>query len=212
MNENTTRFGVIVPVKPPALAKTRLGGLGERFRRDLAAAFAVDTVTATLATPGVGLVLAVTDDHALAAQLAGIGAAVLPDGTTEDLNESLALAAVEVARRRPDLRLAALCADLPALRPEQLARALSRAPAREMGFVADAPGLGTTLVTAPDLATFRPRFGAGSRQAHLDAGATEIDSADLSTLRRDVDTPADLAEALGLGIGRRSSQVTADLF
>ena len=38
------RYAVLVPVKPPAFAKSRLGDLGDDARRDLAAAFAVDTV------------------------------------------------------------------------------------------------------------------------------------------------------------------------
>lgn len=205
-------FGVVVPVKPPAFAKSRLGRLGDTVRRDLASAFAVDTVTAALRCEHVAMVLAVTDDHLLAAELVGLGAHVLPDGTTDDLNMTLVLAAAEVVRRRPGLRVAALCADLPALRPEDLDRALAAAPADRMGFVADADGIGTTLVTAPDLGGFRPAFGAGSRSAHLDLGAAEYVADDATSLRRDVDTPADLAAALELGIGARTSQVTADLF
>jgi 2-phospho-L-lactate guanylyltransferase len=81
-----------------------------------------------------------------------------------------------------------------------------------MGFVCDADGVGTTAVTAPDLDTFRPRFGHGSRTEHRDVGAAEIGVEDIGSLRRDVDTPADLAEVLRLGIGPRTSQVTAGLF
>lgn len=205
-------FGVVVPVKPPAFAKSRLGRLGDTVRRDLAAAFAADTVTAALRCEHVAMVLAVTDDHRLAAELAGLGAQVLPDGTTADLNMTLAIAAAEVVRRRPGLQVAALCGDLPALRPQDLDRALAAAPTDRMGFVADTEGIGTTLVTAPDLDAFRPAFGAGSRSAHLDLGAAEYVAHEVPSLRRDVDTPADLAAALELGIGAHTSHVTADLF
>lgn len=211
MSSSPRRFGVVVPVKPPAYAKSRLGGLGDEVRRALAAAFAADTVDAALATDAVELVLVVTDDHRLAAELRTAGASVIPDGTADDLNASLEQAAAEVSRRDPDLHLAALCADLPALRPADLARALAAAPDTRMGFVADAERVGTTLVTAPDLVTFRPHFGPRSREEHLDAGAVEIELSDLDSLRRDVDTPADLAEVLRRGIGARTSQVTADL-
>jgi 2-phospho-L-lactate guanylyltransferase len=81
-----------------------------------------------------------------------------------------------------------------------------------MGFVADADGVGTTVVTAPDLDTFRPCFGHGSRAEHLAVGASEIDLEGVPSLRRDVDTPADLADVLRLGIGPRTSRVTAGLF
>ena len=51
------RFAVLVPVKPPAFAKSRLADLGDDTRRELATAFAVDTVNAALASPGVDRVL-----------------------------------------------------------------------------------------------------------------------------------------------------------
>ena len=124
----TDRFAVLVPVKPPAFAKSRLRDLGDDARRDLAAAFAADTVTAAAACPLVDRVLVVTDDHVLARGLADLGADVIPDGTSDDLNGTLAQAAAEMHRRRPDLRLVALCADLPALRPEELAAALRCGP------------------------------------------------------------------------------------
>ena len=114
-------------------------------------------------------------------------------------------------RRRPDLRLVALCADLPALRPEELAAALAAAPEDVMAFVADADGLGTTAVVAPSLDLFRPAFGPASRQRHLDAGAHEVDGVDVPTLRRDVDDRDDLVEALRLGVGRSTSLVTTVL-
>jgi 2-phospho-L-lactate guanylyltransferase len=204
--------GVIVPVKPPRIAKSRLGGLGEQVRRDLAAAFAADTVEATLAASRVEVVLAVTDDHRLAADLRGLGAVTIPDVTVGDLNASLVQAAAELVRRAPGVRVAALCADLPALRPDELDRALAAASAHDLAFVADADGIGTTLLAAATGAGFRPAFGPGSRAVHLAYGAAELDAAGLDSVRRDVDTPGDLAAALRLGIGPRTSQVTAGLF
>ena len=208
---STDRYAVLVPVKPPAFAKSRLRDLGDDARRDLAAAFAVDTVTAAAACPLVDRVLVVTDDHELARGLADLGVDVIPDGTSDDLNGTLALAAAEMHRRRPDLRLVALCADLPALRPEDLADALAAAPQDAMAFVADADGTGTTAVVAPSLELFRPAFGPASRQRHLDAGAHELDEVDVPTLRRDVDDRDDLVEALRLGVGRSTSLVTTVL-
>lgn len=212
MPPSSATFGVVVPVKPPAVAKSRLGGLGDDVRRALAAAFAADTVEAALSSTHVAAVLVVTDDHELARELAGRGAEVIPDGASDDLNASLVQAAAELLRRHPRLHVAALCADLPALRPDDLARALDAAPADRMGFVADADGVGTTVVTSPDLDSFRPCFGHASRAEHLERGAREIDLDDIASLRRDVDTPADLAAVLRLGIGPRTSRVTAGLF
>lgn len=192
-------YVVVVPVKPPAVGKSRLAGLGAESRRSLAAAFALDTVTACLATPLVAHVLAVTDDARFARELAGAGCSVIPDGPSGDLNASLRLAAAEARRRWPGLRVAAVCADLPALLPGDLDRALGEAAGRPASFVADAAGVGTTFYSAdPD--AFTPCFGPGSRAAHLATGAAEIGDS-LVTLRADVDNLDDLDRARSLGLG-----------
>lgn len=196
------KYVALVPVKPPAVGKSRLGPAGER-RRDLAAAFALDTVTACLATPEVEQVLAVTDDAAFARRLADTGCEVLPDGPSGDLNTSLRLAAAEAHRRWPGLRPAAVCADLPALRPGDLGEALRVASAHPAAFVSDTGGKGTTMYTAAYDA-FHPRFGPGSRAAHLADGAAEL-TAGLASLRQDVDDVGDLHRAALIGLGPHTS-------
>jgi len=193
------QYAVLVPVKPPARGKSRLVGPSDDRRRDLAAAFALDTVSACLVAERVGAVLAVTDDASFSRRLAELGCAAIPDGVTGDLNATLRQAAAEVHRRWPHLVPAAVCADLPALRPEDLDAALAGAAADVPSFVADAAGIGTTLYTAPH-AQFDPRFGPGSRLAHRGTGAREIEGS-LTSLRRDVDDVDDLREALALGVG-----------
>ena len=205
------RYAVLVPVKPPAFAKSRLAPLGDNARRALVVAFAIDTVAAALEADAVSGVLAVTDDHMLAAALCDVGAFVIPDAVTDDLNGSLQQAALEAQRRWPDSGVAALCADLPALRPVDLDRAVTTAPIDRMSFVADADGVGTTTVLAPSIDLFVPRYGAESRKAHLESGAAEIELPDIPTLRHDVDTPADLAAALDLGVGGRTAVTAAGL-
>jgi 2-phospho-L-lactate/phosphoenolpyruvate guanylyltransferase len=205
------RYAVLVPVKRPAVAKTRLGDLGDRARRDLATAFAVDTVDAALACPVVASVLAVTDDHVLARLLADRGANVIPDGTSHDLNATLVQAAAEMHRRDPRAGLVALCADLPALRPEELLAAVQASAPDRMSFVPDLDLVGTTTVVAPDVGLFHPSFGHGSRRQHVEAGAFEISGLDIPGLRRDVDDRRSLGEALRLGVGARTSVVATAL-
>ena len=202
---SSQQYAVVVPVKPPAHGKSRLVGLTDRQRRDLAAAFALDTVAASLRAARVGAVLVVTDDVAFSSRLSALGCAAIPDGVAGDLNGSLRQAAAEVRRRWPDLVPAALCADLPALLPADLDEALAAANAHVASFVADAEGTGTTLYTAAYDA-FDPRFGPDSRLAHLDAGAAEI-TGELATLRRDVDDLAGLRAARELGLGTHSAAV-----
>ena len=204
-------YGVVVPVKPPAIAKSRLSGLGDEVRRELVVAFAADTITAAMQSARVSVVLAVTDDHQLARGLADLGAQVMPDGIANDLNGSLAMAAAEVGRRWPQLRVAALCADLPALRSVELSRALAAADDDRQSFVCDEQRSGTTLLIAPTADLFDPRFGNGSREGHLQIGAAELDLTDVPTLRRDVDTTEDLADAIDLGVGSRTALVTTGL-
>jgi 2-phospho-L-lactate/phosphoenolpyruvate guanylyltransferase len=203
-------YAVLVPVKRPAVAKSRLGGLGDRARVDLAHAFAVDTVAAVQACLLVARVLVVTDDHLMAAWMAEQGADVIPDGAN-DLNGTLVQAAAEMHRRDPHLGLVAVCADLPALRPSELASALGASDPARMSFVADQERTGTTAVVAPRLETFRPSFGPGSRRQHLEADAFEVDGVDVPGLRRDVDDPDDLVAAIKLGVGARTSMVTTAL-
>jgi hypothetical protein len=63
-------YAVLLPVKPPGRGKTRLGDLP---RDELARAFALDTATASLATPSVREVLVVTDDADFASALSVLG-------------------------------------------------------------------------------------------------------------------------------------------
>jgi 2-phospho-L-lactate guanylyltransferase len=90
-----------------------------------------------------------------------------------------------------------VCADLPALLPEDLDAALGAADG--VCFVADHDTVGTTLYTAPYDA-FDPRFGRRSREAHLAGGAHEL-TLPVASLRLDVDDRAALAEAADLGVG-----------
>lgn len=203
------RFVALVPVKPPAVGKSRMTGVTGDVRVALAAGFALDVVAACRATPSVERVLAVTDDAGFAAELARSGAAVVPDGVADDLNETLRLAALEAARRWPGLVPVAVCADLPALRPDDLATALAAWPGRAPGFVADSDGSGTTLYVA-EVDDFAPAFGRDSRRAHLGAGAAEIPGT-LASLRRDVDDVASLAAAGELGLGPRTAAAVAAL-
>jgi 2-phospho-L-lactate guanylyltransferase len=195
-----SRYVVLLPVKPPARGKSRLDVDPSR-RHALAAAFALDTARACLAAARVEAVLAVTDDAHFAGDLRAAGCAAIPDGVTGDLNESLRQAAAEAARRWPAGVPVALCADLPALVPDDLDAVLDDVSTTESAaaFLADHDGVGTTLYTAAYDA-FTPRFGSASRQAHLRAGAREI-TLPVASLRMDVDDGAALAAAVQLGVG-----------
>jgi 2-phospho-L-lactate guanylyltransferase len=201
-------WGLVVPVKRLALAKTRLRSYGDVLRAELALAFATDVVTAALACPAVAELLVVTDDPRAAAVLSALGARVEPDDPDAGLNPALSHGA-ELLRAGRDLGVAALSADLPALRPADLAAALAALRPGRRGFVADAGGTGTTLLAAPPGVELAPAYGPGSRAAHAASGGTELPAA--PGLRLDVDTPDDLREALRLGVGAATAAVAARL-
>jgi 2-phospho-L-lactate/phosphoenolpyruvate guanylyltransferase len=202
-------WSVVIPIKPLTRAKSRLAELAGPRRGELALAMAVDTVSAVLACPAVAGVIVVTD--AAGAQLRGLGAVVIPDTPASGLNPALVSGAAYSARHWPGRGVAALAADLPALRPAEIGAALAAASAWPQAFVADAAGSGTTLYTASPAAPFSPRFGPGSRDRHAAAGAVPLDLPGIGGLRQDVDTAADLRRAAGLGLGPRTAPVAAGL-
>ena len=205
------RWSVLLPVKVLARAKSRLADLAGPRRGELALALACDTVTAVLGCEAAARAVVITDDLVAAGALRGLGALVIPDEPRAGLNAALRHGAAFAAARWPGCGTAALSADLPALRPAELARALTGAAAWPTAFVADAAGDGTTLYTAAPGAAFRPAFGLASRARHAAGGATELGLADIPGLRRDVDTPADLRGAAALGLGPHTAPLAAGL-
>jgi 2-phospho-L-lactate/phosphoenolpyruvate guanylyltransferase len=202
---------VVMPVKVLAQAKSRLAVLAGPRRPDLALALASDTVTAVLACPEVTRVVVVTSDLAAAVRLTALGAVVVPDEPEEGLNAALSHGAAVAFRRWPGTGVAALAADLPALRPAELARALRAAAASPASFVPDAAGVGTTMYAVGPGTAFRPMFGGASRARHAATGATELAVDDIPGLRRDVDTPEDLRAAVALGAGSRTTALAGEL-
>jgi 2-phospho-L-lactate/phosphoenolpyruvate guanylyltransferase len=199
------RWTVLVPVKRLATAKTRLSPAvaapGAPARSELALALARDTVRAALAARAVSRVVAVTNDPVAQAALLSLGAEVVADLPEAGLDRALAHAADVARERDAGGGVAALSGDLPALRPAELERALAAAGAWSRSVVPDEAGSGTVLLTAGPGAALRPAYGDGSQARHRARGAEVLALDDVAGLRRDVDTPADLAGAAALGLG-----------
>jgi 2-phospho-L-lactate guanylyltransferase len=204
---------VVMPVKVLARAKSRLAVLAGPRRAELALALASDTVSAVVACPEVARVLVITSDAVARARLAALGARVVPDEPANGLNAALRHGASVASARWPGSGVAALAADLPALRPAELGRALRAASAAVGGraFIPDAAGVGTTMYTAVPGVAFRPMFGGASRMRHALAGAVELALDGVPGLRRDVDTLEDLRAAVALGAGFRTRALAGEL-
>ena len=193
-------FALLVPVKALSLAKSRLMLSGAGDREPLMRAFALDAISAARQSPAVAQIHVVTDDPGFEVD----GVRRLPDEGDGDLNRALHHAALRVRLVDPDVAVAAMCADLPSLRPEDLTDALS-AGLTPRWFVADAQGTGTTLLAAGPGVDLEPHFGAGSARRHEESGAAPV-RAEVVTLRRDVDTEDDLAAARALGVGDHTAR------
>jgi 2-phospho-L-lactate guanylyltransferase len=205
----TALWGVVVPVKRLSVAKSRLAAYGDRTRRELALAFAADVVAAAADCEVVAEVLVVTDDPDARQVLAALGVRVAADVPDAGLNPALEHGAGLLRSGRPRLGVVTVSGDLPALRAPELTAALAAVPAGGRAFVADADGSGTTLLAASAPAPLAPAYGPQSRRRHLASGALELPGT--PGLRRDVDTPDDLRDALALGVGSRTAAVAAAL-
>jgi 2-phospho-L-lactate guanylyltransferase len=198
----------VIPVKLLRTAKTRLGLAEHKVRETLALAMAIDTITTALACEGVAEVVVVTDDEQVAADARALGAVVVEDEPAAGLNPALEHGAAIARWRRPDSDVAALAADLPAMRAVELARVLAAAESVARGAVADADGDGTVALTARNGEALHPSYGEGSLARHQRDGAVVL-SVDAPGLRRDVDTVTDLRAALQLGCGPRTTAAAA---
>ncbi|MGH3191119.1 MAG: 2-phospho-L-lactate guanylyltransferase, partial [Streptosporangiaceae bacterium] len=116
-------WSVLIPVKLLAQAKSRLAAFAGPRRSELALAVAGDTVAAVLGCDQAARTIVITDDPVARSALAGLGALVVPDEPRDGLNAALRHGAAHAAARWPGSGTAALSADLPALRPGQLAKA-----------------------------------------------------------------------------------------
>ncbi|MGW9631102.1 2-phospho-L-lactate guanylyltransferase [Agromyces sp. NPDC055520] len=210
---------LVIPVKAPAGAKTRLAAaVPPAEREELALAFALDTIAAALAARSVARVVVVGDDPSLAGEAEFLPEpAGGPRGLTRAIEfglehvRSLSLSKGSTPsplRQAQGTNIGVLLGDLPAVKPEELDAALDAATRHPLAFVRDADGTGTTLATAAAGTELRPHFGADSAARHVAAGFVELEAS--AGLRRDVDTIEALADALALGVGRNTRAVVAD--
>ena len=201
----------VVALKPVAHAKSRLGTLPDALRRRLAWTMAVDTLTAL--GEAVELLLVVSDQPTLASRLAraGVVADAVLEGGAHGMNGALARGA-DVAADRGITTVLACVGDLPALRPASVRTVLGVLQGAGRAFLADATGVGTTMLVARTV-PLEPHFQGRSAAAHHRSGAVPLTDATLGAAvpdaRRDVDTEVDLGPAAGLGLGRATAALLA---
>ena len=166
IRSRASTWTLVVPVKTLVAAKTRLSAAAGPHRAALAVAIACDTVEAALSCVLVARVVVVTGDPVAAEALGGVGAHVVGDPEA-GLNAALRRGAREAVRLAPADAVGALQADLPALRPAELALVLTAAAEFDQMFLPDAVEVGTTFYGVRPGVPFTPGFGGESRDSHL---------------------------------------------
>lgn len=180
---------LVVPVKGTEGAKSRLGA-----STDQALAIALDTVEVACSVAPVVVVTV----PAVSAAFRALGASVVDDPGTG------LVGAVRLGIcRSGGGPVACLQGDLPALRADELSRALDAASAFSGAFVPDRVGTGTVLIAASHAGSHSPAFGSNSARAHAAAGYVRLNLDDINGLRSDVDSIEDL-RALGPLVGPRT--------
>ncbi|MGA6159936.1 2-phospho-L-lactate guanylyltransferase [Stenotrophomonas sp. NPDC087984] len=209
-----SRWTVLLPVKPFALGKSRLGSWAGAARRDIARAVFLDTMDAILHTPEVCRLIVVTADPEAHALAAGAGAEGIHEASVGGLNAAARLGAAAAAGHGAGARtdpVAVVAADLPALKPRELASVLAEASRHPRAVLSDHRGHGSTVLTAQDPSFLLPGFEGASRARHAANGAYEIAHSGVPGARLDIDVPGDLALAAALGLGTHTAAVQANL-
>lgn len=196
----------VVPVKALTHAKTRLM-VSDEGRRELALAFALDTLTAVLGCPAVSGVLVVTSDPAVVCRLRGSAVRLMPDpgaGLTAAVHDGIRAAAAW----QPSTRVVVVPADLPCLRADDVTAVLETTRPHERVFVPDRSGTGTTLLIHPTGPSVRAGYGPGSAARHEALGLRRLQDAPVRA-RHDVDTVEDLLGAQTIGTGPETAAAAA---
>jgi 2-phospho-L-lactate guanylyltransferase len=204
-----TRWVAVVPVKDPKRAKSRLGPRLEAWRTELAAAFAVDTLSALLEASRVDVVVVVGGQRLTAELLDRERIRTLPD--PGDLNAAASEGIAWARRHHPAAAILVLTGDLPAATGAAIDRLLTDAPKGPLQVIPDMERTGSTGLLIDRGAEVTPAFGGASLTRHQAGGAHPIELADIERLRRDVDTADHLAAAVELGVGARTRSVLAEM-
>jgi 2-phospho-L-lactate guanylyltransferase len=199
-----TGVTAVVPVKRLVAAKSRLA-LPAAQRQDLALAFALDTVEALVGCEAVAGVVVVTPDPAAAERLrrpGRHGVRVVPEqgpGLVPAVHAGIRAAVAW----RPRTGVLVVPADLPCLRPADVAEVVAAPVGPGGAFVPDRHATGTTLVhhpRGPYGVVAVPQYGPGSAARHAAHGLRALTDAPVRA-RLDVDTLDDLHDAAVLGTG-----------
>ena len=185
----------LIPIKPEGTGKTRLSGvLSGEAREALVAAMLRHVTDTARQAESIARTLVVGQTRH------GLDADVLLIDEPGELNVALggALGRIASSEFRPD-RVIVVAGDLPLLTPLDL-DLLAHAPAGSVAIAPDRHGTGTNAVSLPlpEAAGFAFHFGTDSHAAHrieAERLGLPVETVLSSGLEKDIDEPADLADA-----------------
>jgi 2-phospho-L-lactate guanylyltransferase len=185
----------ILPIKSFGEAKQRLRErLDAAPRQALVEAMLSDVLVALRRSTLIDQLLVVSSDHGAQRIAQGYGAIVLED-EQRGHNEAAALGlarALELGAERALL----VPGDCPLLDPAELDQLIRRPAARSSALIVpDRHGTGTNALLLSPVDSIKPAFGPGSRERHetsARAAGLEVQTVEVASLARDVDTPDDL--------------------
>jgi 2-phospho-L-lactate guanylyltransferase len=193
----------IVPVKALPTAKQRLASvLPPPARRQLVLAMLQRVLDAVQAAGGLGQIVVVTPDAAVAELAQANGAEVLRERRAHGLNRAVRAGLARAAAAGAE-RALVLPADVPLVTPGELKcllaslAAAAHGPHASLVPAADGDGTNALLIAPPD--ALAPRFGPGSYRRHLAAARARglsVGVLELPGLARDIDHPGDLARLI----------------
>ncbi|GAB7002545.1 hypothetical protein JCM18899A_00160 [Nocardioides sp. AN3] len=193
-------WAIVVPVKQWSTAKSRVTGLTEQERYELAIGLATDTVGAICSTPEVAACLVVGPPDNLRDLSPCVDSPLVheveeqPDARHDPLNTALGQGR-DAALSEGFRQVAMIVADLPGLTSPGLSAFLRLVPPTRPALVCDQAGTGTTLLAGRRGERLRPAFGTHSAARHRSDGALDVTPRCDPSLRLDVDTWADLTAA-----------------
>lgn len=194
----------LVPVKDPALGKSRLAAvLDAREREELNLRLTRQTFDCCAAAFGPARTVVVTASAAVVAEAAARGLVVVAEPSPGDLNAALAFAAARAIERGAQALLV-VPVDLVQLTPDALRAVASNLEATGVVLVPDQHGTGTNLLGMRPARADLFRFGERSLDAHrraAEGAGLEVRLRADPALALDLDTPDDYR----LWQGRRGS-------
>jgi 2-phospho-L-lactate guanylyltransferase len=192
---NSAPIWALVPVKPMALAKSRLAGVLSGSERQALASFMLRRVLHAVRQSGAfdGL-LVVSSDQAAGRVALGFGAVTITDERNAGTNAAAMQGLNFLAARQAGTL--ALHADLPDISPEEIAAAVRALSGGDLVINPDRHDQGTNMLGIPAGATVEPQFGKQSFARHV-AEARKVGIEPVVLRQRgissDVDVPEDLS-------------------